>query len=98
VNNRTLLPIRAVIEAMGGTVAWDGSTKTVTLSAGGKELFLRIDSKAMWDAVEVYFLDTAPVIIGGRTMLPVRAVAEYFGATVSWDAGTKTTTIEYYPQ
>ncbi len=98
VNNRTLLPIRAVIEAMGGTVAWDGSTKTVTLSAGGKELFLRIDSKAMWDAGEVYFLDTAPVIIGGRTMLPVRAVAEYFGATVSWDAGTKTTTIEYYPQ
>lgn len=95
VNNRTLLPIRAVIEAMGGTVGWNGSTKVVTLSVGNRELNLQIDSKTMWDASNVYTLDTAPVIIGGRTMLPVRAVAEYFGATVSWDGSSKTTTIEY---
>lgn len=94
-NSRTLLPIRAVIEAMGGTVKWDGSSKIVTLNVEGRELNLQINSKSMWDSTTVYTLDTAPVIIGGRTMLPVRAVAEYFGASVAWDSATKTTTITY---
>lgn len=95
INGRTMLPIRAVIEAMGGGVAWDGATRTISLSLGEKKLNLRVDSAEMWDSEGTYTIDTAPVIIGGRTMVPVRAVVEYFGASVSWDGATKTTTITY---
>lgn len=44
VNDRTLVPIRAVIEAMGGTVGWEQETQTVTLNYGDDEIQLVIDS------------------------------------------------------
>lgn len=94
-NGRTLLPIGAVIKAMGGSVSWDGGTKTVTLTVGDEELKLRIDKAYMWDSEGSYELDCAPVIIGGRTMIPVRSVVEYFGASVGWEASTETVTIKY---
>ena len=94
-NGRTLLPIRAIIEAMGGKVGWDSATRTVSLSLDGKELYMRIDHSYMWDEGASYALDSVPVIIGGRTMLPVRAVMEYFGASVAWDGAARTAAITY---
>lgn len=92
---RTMLPIRAVIEAMGGSVAWDGSSRTISLSLGEKKLNLCVDSAEMWDSEGAYAIDTAPTIVGGRTMVPLRAVVEYFGAAVAWDGSTRTATITY---
>ncbi|MBQ8264655.1 MAG: copper amine oxidase N-terminal domain-containing protein [Oscillospiraceae bacterium] len=92
---RTLLPIRAVIEAMGGDVKWDGGSKTISLSLGEKTLNLRVDSSEMWDSEGTYTIDTAPVIVGGRTMVPLRAVVEYFGAKVAWEGAARTATITY---
>ena len=95
INGRTMLPIRAVMEAMGGSVAWDNSTKTITLSKDGEVLKLRIGSSYAWDSERAYALDSAPVIIGGRTLLPVRAVVEYFHGIVEWDNSAKCVTISY---
>lgn len=95
INSRTMLPIRAVIEAMGGSVAWDADTKTVSLARGAQQLNLRIGAGYAWDSASTYRLDSPPVIVGGRTLLPVRAVVEYFGGTVSWDASLKAVTISY---
>lgn len=94
-NSRTMLPIRCVIEAMGGTVAWDSATKTVTLTRGTEMLNLRIGTGYAWDTFDTYPLDSAPVIINGRTLLPVRAVVEYFGGSVSWDGTLKAVTITF---
>lgn len=94
-NSRTLLPIRAVIEAMGGTVGWNGTERIVTLTVGDKTLHLMINNRYMWDGLGFYALDSVPIIVNNRTMLPVRAVAEYFGATVAWDHSTSTVTIRY---
>ncbi len=94
-NNRTLLPIRAVIEAMGGSVEWNNDERIVTLTLGERKLHLRIDSSTIWDSGKSYVLDAAPIIVGGRTMVPVRAVVEYFGADVEWDGATSTVTITY---
>ena len=92
-NSRVLLPIRAVMEAMGGTVDWDAECQTVTLQLGNRALILVVDSCSVGSSHGVVTLDAPPVIIGGRTMVPIRAVAEFFGATVAWDNDTQTVTI-----
>lgn len=93
VNDRTLLPVRAVVEEMGGDVSWDGETQTVTLTCGENEIQLVIDKNtALLNGKETE-LDTAPVVMNDRTMLPIRFIAESFGYTVSWDEETQTVTL-----
>ncbi len=83
VNNRTLLPVRAVAEEMGGTVQWNGDTKTVTLSYNEYEIKLVIDDNTAYLNGTAQILDTAPAIINERTMLPIRFIAESFKFNVS---------------
>ena len=85
-NDRTLVPIRFITESLGGKVEWNGITKTVTLTIDGKEIKMTIGK-----TLEKY--GVAPVIIDGRTFVPVRFVADELGATVAWDDATKTVTI-----
>lgn len=92
-DNRTLLPVRAVIEEFGGSVEWDGDTRTVTLLCGGTEVKLTIDSTAAYVGGEERTLDVAPVIIGGRTMLPIRFVSDCFDIDVKWDGEARTVTL-----
>ncbi|MGN1008436.1 MAG: stalk domain-containing protein, partial [Butyricicoccus sp.] len=95
-SSRTLLPVRAVIESMNGSVGWNNDTRTTTMTIGNKTLFLQIGNSKAWDSQgKTYSLDAAPTIINSRTMLPIRFVVEYFGGSVDWDAGTQTVTIEY---
>jgi hypothetical protein len=97
-NNRTLLPIRAIIESLGGTVGWDANEKKVTVSLGSKVLELWIGkSTAKVNGVDTP-IDVAnpkvvPEIINGRTMLPLGFVTENLGCEVQWDGTTKTITI-----
>ena len=93
INNRTLLPVRAVVEELGGTVDWDGSTQTVTLHYGSDEIKLVIDSLTAALNGTNQTLDTAPVIINDRTMLPIRFIAESFKFHVDWSQATQTVTI-----
>jgi uncharacterized repeat protein (TIGR02543 family) len=93
-NNRTLLPVRAVIEAMGGTVGWDGYFQVVSLTMEGRTLYLQLGSAVAWDSEhDVFELDCAPIAENGRTLLPIRFVAEYFGATVDYLPETQTVEI-----
>ena len=85
-NDRTLVPIRIVTETLGGKIDWNGVTKEVTLNIDGKEIKMTIGK-----TLEKY--GVAPVIIDGRTFVPVRFVADELGATVAWDDATKTVTI-----
>ncbi|MBR0365377.1 MAG: copper amine oxidase N-terminal domain-containing protein [Clostridia bacterium] len=63
VNDRTLMPIRAIIEAVGGTVTWDGEARKVTLLYNGSTIELVIDSVTALINGEENTLDTAPMII-----------------------------------
>lgn len=85
-NDRTLVPIRIVTETLGGKIDWNGVTKEVTLNIDGKEIKMTIGK-----TLEKY--GVAPVIIDGRTFVPVRFVVDELGATVAWDDATKTVTI-----
>ncbi|MBR1737733.1 MAG: hypothetical protein IJ736_12070, partial [Firmicutes bacterium] len=94
IDSRTLVPIRAIVEALDGEVDWDNATKTATLKNGeGDVVKLTINSRtASYNGTQSE-LDTPPVIINERTMLPIRFVAESFGYKTDWNAADKTITI-----
>jgi len=96
-NGRTLLPIRVLIESLGGTVEWNAKEQKVTITLNGHSIILWIGkTTALVDGNKVT-LDVAPQIINGRTYIPLRFVAESLNASVQWDQSTKTVTIYYWP-
>ena len=93
VNSRTLLPIRAVVESLGGVIGWEGTEKKVTINIDGSTIELWINNKNMLvNGIEIEN-DVAPIIINSRTFLPLRFVAENAGCEVGWEDATKTVTI-----
>lgn len=93
INDRTLLPVRAIVEELGGAVAWDGDTQTVTLHYGEDEIKLVIDSLDAYVNGLAQTIDVAPTIINDRTMLPIRFVAEQFHFDVAWNEAEQMVTI-----
>ena len=101
-NSRTLLPIRAIIEALGGTVAWDPIAHKVTVTLGTKTVVLWIGKSlatvnGVSTPIDATDASDVPEIINGRTMLPLRFVSENLGCTVLWGDATQTITITYQP-
>ena len=92
--NRLMVPVRAILEALGATVDWDEITRTVSIQGQGHSLLLTIDSKQAVVDGQKRTMDTTPVIRNSRTMLPARYVGEYLGFTVQWDEKTRTVTVE----
>jgi len=100
VEGRTLLPIRWAAEPLGAEVGWDGDEKKVTVTLKDTTIELWIGkSIAKVNGVNTPIdpdnPKVVPMIINGRTMLPVRFVAENLGCQVDWDQDTKTVTITY---
>ncbi len=97
-NGRTLLPIRAVAEAMGGTVGWDNTERKVTVSAKGTTIEMWLDKTNIRVNGQSKTIDVAPTTINSRTMVPVRFVADNIpGCGISWDGDTKSVVITYEP-
>ena len=92
INGRTMVPIRAVFEALGATLEWNAATRTAKATIDDYVVECTIDSKTMTACGEKIEMDVAPVIVDGRTLVPVRAIFEALGATVSWDDATKCAT------
>lgn len=97
-NSRTLLPIRAVAEALGAQVSWNEAERKVTITSTGTRIEMWIGKNLAYTngkhvPIDPQNKNVVPEIINGRTMVPVRFVAESLGATVSWDERTKTITI-----
>lgn len=102
--NRTLIPLRGVFEAMGASVYWKAEERQVIIDSEDnlKRVVLNIDNPTMkvmtavslvkYDTVEET-LDTAPIIMNNRTMIPLRAVIEAMDGKVDWDNDTHTATI-----
>jgi len=97
VSNRVLVPIRAIFEALGYTVAWDESTQTATAVNGNNIITVQVQNSVISYTTNgksgTYTCDVAPQIISDRILVPTRAVAESAGCNVSWDENTYTVII-----
>lgn len=87
-NGRTLVPIRAIIESMGGSASWDANERKITLEANGHKVQMYLGEKDIIADGETKQMDIAPEIINDRTMLPIRFAAENIGCQIEWIAST----------
>ncbi len=98
IDSRTMVPIRAIGQALEIGVEWDANTKTVTFDKDDLNVVLTVGAPSLTltkgeAEPETIDIDSPAVIINGRTMVPVRFVSDAFGADVDWDADTKTVSV-----
>lgn len=93
-DGRTMVPIRAIVEGLGGVVGWDPAENAVQLDFEGKTVKMKIgDPEAHVNGVE-HTLDVAPFLSNDRTLVPVRFLSESLGCRVYWYGLVKTVVIE----
>lgn len=93
VNGRTLVPVRGVFEQLGFTVNWNNDVRQVTLTNSDYNVVLTVGSTTFTTNGATHTLDVPAQIIGGRTMLPIRAVLESIGYYIGWNSSTSTVLI-----
>jgi uncharacterized protein YbbC (DUF1343 family) len=91
--DRTMVPLRAIGEALGSDVHWDATGRTVTMKREEKTIVLTIGSRDLLVDGQERSMDTVAVIKNSRTMVPVRFVSEFLGAQVHWDNLTRTVSV-----
>jgi hypothetical protein len=92
VNDRVYVPLRGVLEKMGADVRWNPGNRTVIATQRNREVRLPVGGPATVNGRRVA-LDAPAMLIGGRTMVPLRFMAEAFGADVSWNGGERQVSI-----
>lgn len=90
VNGRTMVPVRAIFEALDATVSWDGETQKITATKGHTTIIMHLNNTVMTVNDTEVILDTAPFETGGRTLVPARAISEAFKCKVLWEESTQT--------
>lgn len=94
-NDRTLVPLRALSEAMGASTQWEEENQLITIENSGTIITLQIDRNEMYINGTLIWLDVPARLSGDRTFVPLRAISEGFGAAVDWFEPLKTITISY---
>ena len=98
-DGRTMIPMRAVFEAMGAEVSYDDATRTITAVRGDTTVSMVQDAKQVKvtenGQERTVEMDVAPYAdaVNGRTYVPVRFAAEAFGCNVGWDETNRTVLI-----
>ena len=92
-NGRTLIPVRFVTEDLGATVEWNAEDREVYITKDKANVLIRIGQERILVNGVTKTMDTKAIIRYDRTYVPIRYVAEGLGATVGWDAGTRTVVI-----
>lgn len=100
INDRTMVPFRKIFNALGvkdEDILWNGETRTVEAKKDNLTIELQIDNpvakKTVSGDVSEIKLDSAPVIVEGRTLVPVRFIAESMSKKVGWDNENRTVII-----
>ena len=91
-NGRTLVPLRASMEALGAEVTWDSEQRCAIVKKGPATVVCYIDEACIYRNGTKIPNDAAAQIKDSRTYLPIRAVAEALDATVGWDGNVIITT------
>lgn len=91
--NRTLVPLRSTMETYGCEVFWDNESNKAIVYKDGVTVVCPIGKNYIIVNGQTITIDTAAVIVNGRTYLPIRCVLEAVGAAVGWNGTAKTVTV-----
>ena len=86
VNGRTMVPMRAIFERFGMSVRYESATKSIYADNSGTSIVMQIGSKVFTKNGASIAMDAAPFIKNGRTLVPLRAIAEALDIQVAWDS------------
>ena len=95
VDGRTMVPLRFIGEVLGADVDWNGESRQVIYTAGDRRIILTLDQKTVLAGDRIVEMDTPPMIIRDRTMVPVRFVSQWLGAVVRWNEEAGRVEISY---
>ena len=90
IEGRTLVPVRAIFEALGAEVDWNGDTRTAVSSKGDTKVSVQIDNSVMKVNDADVVLDVPAQLIDNRTLVPVRAISEAYDCYVDWNGDKRT--------
>ncbi len=93
-NGSTLVPLRQTFEALGASVVWNNATQTINANKDDTNIKLTIGSNTAYKDNKSFNISVPATVVSGRTYVPLRFVAESFGADVKWDSATQTVIIE----
>jgi hypothetical protein len=93
-DDRTMVTLRAIAEALGAKVDWDEATQTITITLGDKVIKLVIGQNSYTVNGQEHPMDTAAAATNGRTVVPARVIGEALGAKVGWNPHTSAVTID----
>jgi len=94
INDNTMIPIRFVTEALGGTVKWEDATRKVTITRGDKMIELWIDDPELNVNGDRVTAEVAPRIMNNLSMVPLRLISEKLGWKVGWEPKGQVITLE----
>lgn len=96
INSRTMVPMRAIFTALDAQVEWVEEHRLIVATKDTSIIAMMIDSPIMHigdlatNEQKQIELDSPPVIVDSRTLVPVRAISDALGVEVDWDAETRT--------
>jgi len=95
INKRTMVPLRFIVENFGGNIYWNNLDSSIKIVFPEKEILMWINNSIAYINGDKYILDAPPIIINGRTLVPIRFVAEALGSYVFWNPVDSGVTIIY---
>lgn len=100
INSRTMVPMRKIFELLGASIEWNGGNQTVLATKDDISIKLQIGNEiaeVIRDGkTEKVKLDSKPVIVNNRTLVPLRFISESLEKQVGWDAQNQTAIIIDY--
>lgn len=104
INSRTMVPMRAIFTALGASVDWVDEHKLIIASKNTNLITMMIDQPIMHignletGEQKTVQLDSPPVIVDSRTLVPVRAISDALGVGVDWNEETRTVILSSHQQ
>lgn len=93
-DGRTIVPVRALTEALGAVVEYDDETRTITVTKDSTSVVMSLDSNTAYVNGNPVTIDVKPENSKGRALVPIRFIAEAFDLGVEWDGESQTIVIE----
>ena len=98
INDRVMVPIRAIFEALGYTVEWNQDTQTAVATKSNNTISVQMNNSninyILNGSSGTYYCDVLPQMVSDRILVPVRAVSESAGCEVNWDEKENTVHIK----